>query len=257
MKYKIAITDFPAFNVLHENISDAKETFDFDYFKVSEMAAADMLLSGKSNLALLTPTAFATISKKGNWRILNSTILVSKGYSEQLSISFKQSLKSIESIFAEESIQHIENIIKILFAERFDIDVEFLHKASDRQKADGVLCSKSGEHSELSIDISEDWYDTFEFALPLAFWVVPAELEDYSVVNLTHKLKDELTPDVEPISELSDNSKYEARSGEIFWGWNDEVEQAIDETVDLLYYHHCISDIIDIKIFGRDYSNDD
>lgn len=257
MKYRIALTEFPAFDALYENIDIAKDSFDFEFVKTDEINAAELLKTGKANLALLTPSALAGISKNGDWRIIPSTLLAAKGYSELFSIAFKQNLKSIDTIYFPNNSKHLSNITKILFAERFDIVLEFIYDATDKDRADAEFICKSDEQIEHNLDLCEDWFDTFEFPLPLAFWVAPAEIDDYSIVELTKKLRDELTPNLEVVQELTDNPNYDARNGEILWAWNEEIETSIDETIDLLYYHHLIDQIIDVKIFGRDYSHED
>ncbi|HOQ48636.1 MAG TPA: hypothetical protein PLV01_02265, partial [Candidatus Kapabacteria bacterium] len=92
---------------------------------------------------------------------------------------------------------------------------------------------------------------------PIAFWVTSGEIENADMIELTNSIKDKLLTNYETINENAERTKYQQRSGEIIWKWSEEIENALDKTMDLLFYHQIINDIPDTKILGRDYSDDD
>ncbi|HOM04580.1 MAG TPA: hypothetical protein PLU67_03695 [Candidatus Kapabacteria bacterium] len=252
MKYKIAVIENKLFEPLYNNIGS-----DGFLIKTTEEKAADLLQSNQVEIALLTPTALARISKKGDWRIIPSTALATKGYAELLTLSFKQNLNSIDSIYFEDANYYLKSIIQLLLAEKFDIHTKISSDKVSKDEVDAYISCFAEQAGEFSIDISEEWFDAFEFPLPIAFWVTSGEIENADMIELTNSIKDKLLTNYETINENAERTKYQQRSGEIIWKWSEEIENALDKTMDLLFYHQIINDIPDTKILGRDYSDDD
>ncbi|MCX8055511.1 MAG: hypothetical protein N3A67_07585, partial [Ignavibacteria bacterium] len=125
------------------------------------------------------------------------------------------------------------------------------------EEVDAYISYFAENAGDFSIDISEEWFDAFEFPLPIAFWVTSGEIENADMLEIIDNIKDNLLSNKETINENTDTAKYQERSGEIIWKWSEEIESALDKTIDLLFYHQIIDDIPDTKILGRDYSDDD
>ncbi|MEJ5245442.1 MAG: hypothetical protein WHV28_07020 [Bacteroidota bacterium] len=252
MKYKIAVIENKLFEPLYHNIGS-----DGVIIKTTEEKAAELLQSNQVDIALLTPTALAKISRKGDWRIIPSTVLATKGYAELLTLSFKQNLNSIDSIYFEDANYYLKSIIQLLLAEKFDIHTKISSGKVNIEEVDAYISYFAENAGDFSIDISEEWFDAFEFPLPIAFWVTSGEIENADMLEITDNIKDNLLSNKETINENTDTAKYQERSGEIIWKWSEEIESALDKTMDLLFYHQIIDDIPDTKILGRDYSDDD
>ncbi len=252
MKYKIAVIENKLFEPLYNNIGS-----DGVIIKTTEEKAAELLQSNQVDIALLTPTAFAKISRKGDWRIIPSTVLATKGYAELLTLSFKQNLNSIDSIYFEDANYYLKSIIQLLLAEKFDIHTKISSGNVNIEEVDAYISYFAENAGDFSIDISEEWFDAFEFPLPIAFWVTCGEIENADMLEITDNIKDNLLSNKETINERTDTARYQERSGEIIWKWSEEIESALDKTMDLLFYHQIIDDIPDTKILGRDYSDDD
>lgn len=251
MHFRIAVIENKLFEPLYIN-----GLYKDILIKTTEEKAAELLLNTQVEIAMMTPLSFAKISKKGDWRLIPTTVLATKGYSELLTLSFQQNLKTLQDIYFENGNEYLIAITKILLAEKYDIHTNITNKSSNAGNFDAFISYFAKDAGEFTIDVSEDWYDTFEFPLPFVFWVAPAEIEDSKILLITEEIKDHLLTKSEHIDEYTDAPKHISRSGEIIWQWSDEIEDAIDKTMDLLFYHHIIEDIPDTKIFGRDYSDD-
>lgn len=251
MKYRIAVIENKLFEPLYANSGEK-----FSLIKTTDENVGKLLLRKQVELGLLTPLEFAKIAKNGDWRIIPTTVLATKGYAELITLTFKQNLKSIDSIYFENSNNYLKAIIEILLAEKFDIHTKITSDACNYEDFDAYVSYFANQAGDYTIDISEEWFDTFEFPLPIAFWVTIGEIEDKELINITNTIKDELLNKSESIDEYTESTKYQARKGEILWQWTDEIEEAIDKTMDLMFYHHIIDDIPDTKIFGRDYSDE-
>ncbi len=252
MKYKIAVIENKLFEPLYNNIGS-----NGFLIKTTEEKAADLLQSNQVEIALLTPTALAKISKKGDWRIIPSTVLATKGYAELLTLSFKQNLNSIDSIYFENANYYLKSIIQLLLAEKFDIHTKITTGKVNIDEVDAYISYFADQAGDYSIDISEEWFDAFEFPLPIAFWVTSGEIAGVDMIEITNNIKDTFLTNQESVNETTDTAKHQQRSGEIIWKWSEEIEAALDKTMDLLFYYQIIDDIPDTKILGRDYSDDD
>jgi len=251
MRYRIAVIENKLFEPLYINCLERDLLI-----KTTEEKVSELLLNTRVEIAMMTPLSFAKISKKGDWRILPTTVLATKGYSELLTLSFKQNMKTLDHIYFEDASEYLISIAKILLAEKYDIQTNITNKAYSIEDFDAFISYFAKDAGKFTIDLSEEWFDTFEFPLPFVFWVVPAEIEDTKILLITEEIKDNLLAKSEQIEEYADEQSHISRSGEIIWRWNDEIEEAIDKTMDLLFYHHIIDDIPDTKVFGRDYSDD-
>ena len=166
-------------------------------------------------------------------------------------------MNSIDSIYFEDANYYLKSIIQLLLAEKFDIHTKISSDKVSKDEVDAYISCFAEQAGEFSIDISEEWFDAFEFPLPIAFWVTSGEIENADMIELTNSIKDKLLTNYETINENAERTKYQQRSGEIIWKWSEEIENALDKTMDLLFYHQIINDIPDTKILGRDYSDDD
>ncbi len=254
MKIRIAVPNAPIFKPFFEELENSIYKDSIDIVYVSEMKAAEMLNARTVDLSLLTPVAYSSIYKTLDLRILPTVALAARGYSELYNLSLKQGLKSINSIYFPQRGSYAEIISLIVLSERYELEPEKVVADKLDEKSIDAFFSYYGEDTgNFTIDLTEDWLDTFEFMLPIAFWVVPSEFKDLEILDLVNSIKEKDLQMIETVDEITDNQNYEPRQGEIQWQFDDEFEKALEETLDLLFYRFLIPELIDVKVFGRDY----
>ncbi len=100
------------------------------------------------------------------------------------------------------------------------------------------------------MDVSEDWFETFDIPLPIGFWVVRNEEEPANVMEFTKKFAlDDLPEEIE-IKPHAGHNQYDIdRQGFILTRWNDESKSALEQTLEFLYYHRLLPELPAVKIF--------
>ena len=112
------------------------------------------------------------------------------------------------------------------------------------------------------MDISEEWDMAFSYPLPLVLWVCRNEyvldagsetlqrMEE--VLRSTRLCADENLEAREARYEQQSIGDADLRDGIIQWIWSDDILEALQQTLQLLFYRQLLSDIPEIKVLGRD-----
>jgi len=244
--------------LLLHNSMQLSPDFEIEFIYCNENEIAQKLINEEYQLALINPLIYSKIIKYKDLRILPSSALGVKGWSNLITLSIKNDTDDICRIQVEQNQLFIREIAKIIMSERFNLEVEFIETKSEPNNFElnnSFLNILPIQNEKITIDLTEDWLDTFDFLLPIAFWVVPAEIEDISLVELTKSLREKAKSGVEEVNESSDSMSYQPRFGNIHWDFDDEFENALDDTLELFYFRNVVPDIVDSKVFGRDYSS--
>lgn len=215
-----------------------------------ETGVASKLADGSADIALMDPISYLRAFKKTDLRILPATVVAAAGYTELINLSFKQNLKTFSKLSTSFVSEYLIRISMITLSERYSMECEINTTTND--DTDAVLTMYGEPIGDNSLDITEDWFDSFEFPLPIAFWAVRADFDATDAIDLVKSIADDDLIPIEPINELTDSTTYSARGGEIFWQWDDRLESALDEVFEMLYYYGYSSEIYEAKIFGRD-----
>jgi len=96
----------------------------------------------------------------------------------------------------------------------------------------------------------------YDMPLPLAFWVCRSEEYPDEIQSIINEMaSSELIPE----EEVSDNEsgEYGERTGIIFWKWSDDIDKALEQTLQLLYFHQLIPELAGVKILGMDTDEDE
>ncbi len=256
MKQKIYIpSNFPFIDII-ANIENICKIRNFELIKTSEKICIEHTLSNRSALSLLSPLGYGLGVKNADFRIVPTKIAAFVGYSSKSSMFFKQGLKNIEKIAVNDTEIYLVKIAQILLSERYDIEAKFEKtelKLPDILKNYDSAILYEHNHSYHSIDISEDWFETYEIPLIAGLWVVRNEEEPIDVIELTESFAiNGLEEEIDINHYDSSNIEHHHREGKILTQWNDEIKNSFEQTLELLYYHRLLPEIPSVKIYGID-----
>ncbi len=259
----IAIPDNPFFLPLVQNRALIAQQYNFTIITASEERCAELLLTNRAEIALMSPLGYGAAVAQVDYRIIPATAISSEGFTDIASVYFSPSLQTIDSIASPNGGDFIIQAGKIVLAEKFDIHPKFIAARGSIDEllalADSALLWHSPDLPPASLDISEEWLDAFETPMPIAFWVcrpddLPENITDIIRSFATHDLPDyRLVHDHECESPESHHDEFsDYRTGKIHYKWTDETEDWLDHTLDALFYHQLIPALPAVKIFGRD-----
>ncbi len=236
---------------------------------LSDIKCIEELKKKDFSLALVSPLIFSMIIGEEDLRIVPTKVLVIEDYSNSVTIRIKNNRERLEKIYFDNLNEYIIIVTKLVLAERFNIspvlsnsideadlvvncNISNNNNNNNNNLEKNKIKSKNGDDT-FTIDLTEDWYDTFEVPLVVGFWIVNAEnvLSD-TADNLTNSFADEELQDKELI--ISKNDEYQ-RFGYKYWVWNEKFETALEEIFDTLYYYNYAPHIADIKILNKKYEN--
>ncbi len=251
MKTRIAIPSNPIYSKLVANAQSICRDKGYELLALPEGKCNEMMLENRVDAALVTPLGYASGPDVADFRILPGPVLFSSGYSQLTSLFFAEGLPAIRTIASAQPEDFIMKIGKILLAERFGIQAELFKSGGSKdellKKFDSAMLWSASHHGDNSLDISEEWFVSYETPLPLAFWIVRNEEAPDGIESTVRAFaEDDLGP-----SNIIDE-RYDYRKGSLAWMWEDSMEEALLHTFHLLYYHQLVPEISAIKIFGRD-----
>lgn len=257
MKINIAVPDNQVFSPLIFNKEKICKEFDINLLIVNETKAADLMLKNLVDAALLSPYGYGLGVTQADYRIIPGPCLASYGFTSMASLFFRQGLKTIEKVVSPAPEDFIMRIGRLLLAETYNLllDVEKRQGNSSEllNHADAALVWEESSHSLTALDISEEWSISYDFPLPLAFWVCRSEEYPEKISEIIHALADnELIDEEDIIDEDSPGNMHEKRAGKLFWRWNDEIETATEQALQFLYFHQLVPEIPEVKVLGKE-----
>ena len=254
---KIAVPNNPAFAPLYNNTEFTGKVSDLQIFKVKEKDTHKLLLDKKVDAALLSPLGYGYGYQDAEFRIIPETALSTVDYTGLASIFFKHGLKEVSKVASNTPDDFMIKIGGLLLAEKYGFDIELFEAQGNREeilkKYDAAILWGKSDSTENALDISDEWFDTFEMPLPLLAWVtwednVPEKLVQY-LRNIADKNIEKEETKYETIDKKVD---FNLRHGHLFWTWTEEVEKAFEQILHFLYFHQFFSHIPAVKVLGRD-----
>lgn len=235
------------------NIESVCKERSIDLIKTDEKTCIEQFLLNRGSLALLSPLGYGSGVKSADFRIIPTNAAGLVGYSGRASLYFKSGLVSLDKIGTQFPDDFIMQIGKILLSERYEMETELeLCKGSveDILSKYSAAMAYGVDNKFSSMDISEDWFETFEIPLPLGVWVSRNEEEPEDVVELTKLFAMEQLPEEIDITHNDPEFAAEARGeGQLLTLWNDDMKLAFEQTMELLYYHRLLPEIPAVKIY--------
>lgn len=244
---KIIVSNNSLLKPLYANIvNDAN----YKISELTELKCIDEINSNNFDFALVSPLIYSVISKKNDERIIKSNVLVIEDFSGELTINIVPKKDKLSTIFFEEINEFTIVATKLLLSERYGIEPQLVGNAAE---ADIILTRDNEKYNDyIKLDLTEDWFDTFEIPLVFGFWLVANEKFSADTVEQTSSFLDKNILETEKIKAHNDANNEDdfGRIGYKHWNWNDNFVDTLEKTFDILYYRNFASHIADVKIAG-------
>ena len=256
MPLKIAVPDNKIFEFLYANFEKAKEKYEIELYKVDEERVDYLFKNNRVDLALLTPLSYAQGVEQHDFRIVAGPCLSLLNYTGTASIFFKKDAKEMKVCMSNRPNDFISIIGKIMLSERYSLDLAIQASKKDKksilEEADVAILYEKGLDDDISIDISELFFDTFDIPLIAGMWVCRNDEFPFDLHELIHALAQEDLSEVH-ISEVQDDTRdYDTGDGSLIKHWNEDIEEVLAQTIDLLFYRQFVPEISEVKIMYRD-----
>ena len=257
MSIKIGIPNREIYNPLIEQFEQIKAEYDLQLFRDTEDRLAELFSKKKLDFAILNPIGYANGIGIADYRIVQQTCLAYENYTGELSIYFNRNAHQFKSMATAKETDYLTVIARIILAERYDSFPEIKEMKVDLQtmleKCDTAVVWQGSTGNDFALDISENWFDTYEFPLPIGFWVCRADDHPEKINEIIAKLVNPEMPDEYPIMEhfhVAD-TEYE-RDGNVHYRWSEDIEAALNETMQLLFVLNILEAVPEIKLLTKD-----
>jgi hypothetical protein len=251
--FKLAVPKNPIFNFFYGNFEKYSNLVEISRF--DEKDTAEILLAHQVDAAIVSPAGYSRGVKKHDLRIIPATTLTAIDFTGLGSIYFKSGIDNISMTASESPEDFLMIIARILMSEKYGIEAhpQIKQKSIDNSFGNYDMIFEWGRSklSDLAFDITEEWYDSYEMPLPMAFWVCRNEDNSEELQEIIRLIGD-VSTESDNIIDLDESYKYGNREGKLVYYWNDEVEAALEQVLQLLYFHQLADEIAAVKLLGRD-----
>ncbi len=252
IKQSIVVPNTPLYSRLLINVKQIAAELGYNLVETNETNAYELSRKNRASLSLMTPLGYGKGLMDADYRIIPGPALISTGYTRLASFFFREGLKDVNSIGSPSPNDFLMIIGKILLLEKYGIrpkikEVKGTYK-DILKECELAISWEPGSANDLAMDISEEWFISYEKPLPVAFWVVRNEEEPSDVMDFVNAIA---SPNLEP-DNISDNTGEFPRTGIIEWQWKDDFENALEYVLHMLFYHQYFEDIPAVKIFGKE-----
>lgn len=251
---KIAIPDSPLVDPLIANAEGVCKRLGWTIVRATDDTCASLLLSNEVSLALLSPLGYGQGVGKVDYRIVTGPAITLHDYTDVGGIRFAPDVEEIASVGSHRPKSFLPVIGNILMREKFEIPVVDLKPVSTVVDTDCVIDENAFAEasSPAALDISEEWHDLSEGPLPVALWVCRNDADIDQIPSAISQMADPSVTEQfvnEPPSPTSDHTP---REGRISYRWNDDVEDAVDAVLHVLFFHQLVPELPAVKILGRE-----
>lgn len=225
----------------------------------NENECAALLKNHRADAALISPLHYGIAATEVDYRLVPATGIFLEGYTDIASIWLKSGLSQFPRFVSSAPDDFIVTVGRVLLAERYGLRPECIYASADMLSSEflreGCAIGYRGDIVAIpSLDITEDWLDSFETSLPVAVWTcrqdddIPNDLPDIIRGLAIEDIAVDI-PMVEHICGDSDYKREVLRSGIIYRQWKDSSIEDFETVLDLLYYHQYLSVIPEAKFW--------
>lgn len=255
---KIAIpNDNPNYKLLTQNAENVIIDKNIELVYGNEKEVSDLFAAGKVDIALLNPYSYGLGLKKADYRIIPINALVSFGYSEIGTIYFKPKSQRIKKMAIVNKDNFLNKLALIIISENFEMEFDVTNVTEIDEtwvdKFDSLIAVGKPFSQWVKMDLGDEWELLCEQPLPLAFWVCREDFKssslNTSVNNLLGLFAEDYKGSELNIHDEDDENIETQRTGKLATLWNQEVEEAINFTLEFLYYHQQFDEMPSVKLF--------
>jgi len=216
----------------------------------------DLLNNNEVDLALIDPLTYSSISGEYEFAIVPTKCLVAAGYTGIASIYFAKYLREIESIAFDAQNKYFALLTSIILKEKYSFETQITEltetSIKDLKNFDAIISTNQFEGYNNSLDFTEEWFDTFEFPLPIAFWVAPEHYDYDTITKITELLYDINKTENEITDVQKDTGSSYEQEGMIINQFSDEIIKYLEEIIQLFFQLGLIENMKDIRILGSE-----
>jgi hypothetical protein len=229
----------------------------------SEQECEQWFSRHNAEIALLTPLAYAREALKADLRIIPATALSLDGLTYTGSIYVKRNTTTIERCASPNADNFLMIIGAAMLREKFDVELTLVQKNGSVSELldefDAVIDYGFDDTQEVVLDISDEWSDYVGERLPVALWVcrleeipekVSAEIIKDIIEIVTACAAENLPPETD-IAEREHNGANAGRTGVVSTRWDNDLEESLQRTLELLFYLQYAPAIAATKVWQR------
>lgn len=246
-KTKVGILNNSIYQPMIKNIEIAANEYNYEVFKLSEEQITKFIFENRFDLVMVNPYILAKVFKFADFRIIPTRIMASVSYSDQASINFNGNPKVINELLVPNNEDFFVKIAQILLSERYNVfPVTKLYNNIGEIGDNTCSMIYNTDENQGQLDISEDFFDSFEIPLLHAFWIVRNEEEPLNVKEFINKAFDSEILGEFSIQEL--HHEEVIREGSMITQWDDEIKSSLEQIYQLLYFRQFIDELPEIKL---------
>lgn len=247
-KIRVGLPNTSIYSSIIQDFKNFIEKDKYEIFSVPEEHLTKLILDNRLDLSLINPLILGKIFKNSDFRIIPSNTLSFISYCDIASIKFEENQKKIEKLIVPNLNDYFSIIAKILLSERYNFFAEIIKKPSVVLNNAIELIYNNLDEVSGQLDFTEDWFDTYEIPLVTGFWIVRNEEEPFEAIELLKQISANRTANEIEIIEKSENTI--VREGSIAHFWDNEIKDALEQILQLLFFHQVIDEIPAIKLIN-------
>lgn len=247
---KIAIPDSPLLSPLTQNVDAVCSERGWSVIRTSEAACADMLIRNIVDVALVSPLGYGKAVGVVDERIIPGPCLMLHDYCRVAGLWFAEGLADITTAASSTPDAFLTIIGSIILAEKFDVSAELQKRGSAAPDCRIDLVTETDP--EPALDVSEEWTDITEQPLPVAVWACRIDADIDAVTEAVMAMADPDILETTVVETVPSVGDHFPREGKRTWRWSDDTVPALEQAVELLFYHQHFRELPAIKLLGSD-----
>jgi hypothetical protein len=260
MSIVIAVPSHPVFEPLFTNAEHICQGIGAKLLRGTEQECSAWLGRHVADVALVTPLGYARESLKTDLRIVPVSALTLDALTYTGTIYLHRNSFATHSPETRCVSPAKDDFLMMMGAavlgEKFDLELVLEQEqgsvADLLTRYDAVLDYGFDDAHDISLDISDEWSDYFGEILPLALWACRAEEVPETIADVLSAFRNMDEPLTRDIAEVEHRGASAQRIGVVSTAWSDEVEEALQRTIELLYYWQYIPSVAATKLWMRD-----
>lgn len=248
MPIRIGIIEEALLSPLSHNYEMIKQKYGIELFNGTGEYISELFKKNKLDLILIDPINFGKLTGKVESQIVQTHCLALEAYSGATHLEFNPESKSVDAIYYAKEDDYFGMIARILLAERYN---SFPEEESDVAKADVKVKRGKEKEGSVGMDLSEIWFDTYEFPLVVGLWICRKDLDKCDPQELTKELFDSTLQDEEPVISHVKTEDYEYDvEGNMHYKWTDDIAESLEQMMELFFMSHIIDKVPQINENG-------
>lgn len=242
---KIGIIEETLLTSLYHNYEIIKNKYNIELYSGTGDYISDLYKKGKLDLILVDPISFGKLTGEAENQIIPTHCLALESHTQNAHLEFNPKAKNVDSIYYAQEDEYFGLIARILLAERYN---SFLDYVKDAKGSAVQVKRGKAKLDSVSMDLSEIWFDTYEFPLVMGLWVCRKDFDKCDPVELTKALFNSELSDEEPVLSVvkSDGFEYEVE-GNLHYKWNEDIAQSLAQMMELFFMSQIIDKVPQIS----------